>query len=113
MPDIGTYLEERRHFADKVEMIPDHRASPHILLGVMRDGAFGLPQRREIVKLHFRALHRQRLRFHQNSISSANERRSGSSTSGEWVRNSSMGTRPVATAMERMPLARAARTSFG
>src|ERR1039458_1869117 len=94
-------------------MVPDYGSAADILFGVVRDGALGLPQRREIVKLHFRALHRERLSFHQNSISSASERRSGSSTSGEWVRSSSMGTRPVATAIARMPFALAARTSLG
>src|ERR1700733_12025454 len=110
MPDGRSHLEERRHIADEAQMISDHRAPADVLFGVMRDSALRLAQRREVVKLHLRALYSQRLRFHQSSISSVSDRRSGTITSGACDCSSSKPIRPVATAIERIPLAFAART---
>ncbi len=59
VPRAGPDFEERRHLPDEIQVIADHRRASDILFGVMRDGALGLAQRREVMKLHLGAFHRE------------------------------------------------------
>src|SRR5258708_34409216 len=84
-------------------MIADYCAAPHVLLGVMRYSALRLAERCKVVKFNLGAFHREGLRFHQNSISKANDLRYGGSPTRACSFKSSMGTCPLSTAKAPIP----------
>ena len=63
MARVRADFEKRRHGADEVEMIANHRAAARVLFGVNPQVALRLAQGREVVKLHLRAFDRKWLRF--------------------------------------------------
>ncbi len=111
---VGSDLEKWRHFADGGAVLVYNSGAAAVLLGVLRDDALGLTEGSEVVELDLGAFDGEGLSFSgHSSMASFRARRSGSRRSGECSASSSMATTPVATAMARMLLARAARTSLG
>jgi hypothetical protein len=62
MPRVRADFEERRHLADELPMFADDRRAALVFLSINLGRALRFPQRGEIVKLDFGALHRKRLR---------------------------------------------------